>query len=70
MHLLPASQLRGIDSDEQRLNTALLSMLHDALRDLAILVNIQLKELDLIRLSRIDKFVKRARRKSGYLQGG
>ena len=70
MHLFPASQLRGIDSDEQRLNTALLSMLHDALRDLAILVNIQLKELDLIRLSRIDKFVKRARRKSGYLQGG
>lgn len=67
-HLLSASQLWSIDCNEKRFDAPFLSVLNDALRDLAIFVDVELKELDLIGLSRIDELVEGARCKRRYLQ--
>ena len=55
--LLPTAELRRVDGDEQRLDAPTFCVLHELLRDRAILVDVQLQELDLSGLRCVDELV-------------
>ena len=69
--LLAPAELRSVDRDEQALDSALLGVLDNLARDVTVLVDIQLHELDLTRFRRVDDLVERARGQSrNHLVGG
>jgi len=63
--LLSSTELRGIDSDEQSLDTSFLGVLNNLAGDFTILVDVELHELNLARLGGIDNLVERARCERG-----
>ena len=66
--LLAATELRGIDSDEKTLHTALLGVLDVFFGDLAVTVDIKLQEECLVVRLGVNDIVERARGKGGDLR--